>query len=78
MPYDNEGISNVAVPKLLSKPSTPLRNMFELTKLRTFEPLGIKLAGSAFIYSSCEKVILLISKKSVKIKFLNYSESGSR
>jgi len=52
--------------------------MFELTKLRTFEPLGIKLAGSAFIYSSCEKVILLISKKSVKIKFLNYSESGSR
>ena len=74
MPYDNEGTSNVAVPKL----STPLRNMFELTKLRTFEPLGIKLAGSAFIYSSCEKVILLISKKNVKIKFLNYSESGSR
>ena len=55
-----------------------LRNMFELTKLTTFEPLGIKLAGSEFIYNSCEKVILLISKKNIKIKFFNYSESGSR
>ena len=54
MPYDKEGVSNVAVPSPLSKPSTPLRNMFELTKLTTFEPLGIKLAGSEFIYSSCE------------------------
>ncbi len=53
MPYDKEGVSNVAVPSPLSKPSTPLRNMFELTKLTTFEPLGIKLAGSEFIYSSC-------------------------
>tara|TARA_B100001179_G_scaffold150756_1_gene109567 strand:+ start:286 stop:522 length:237 start_codon:yes stop_codon:yes gene_type:complete len=78
MPYDKEGVSNVAVPTPLSKPSAPLRNMFELTKLTTFEPLGIKLAGSEFIYSSCEKIILLISKKNIKIKFFNYSESGSR
>ena len=78
MPYDKEGVSNVAVPSPLSKPSIPLRNMFELTKLTTFEPLGIKLAGSEFIYNSCEKVILLISKKNIKIKFFNYSESGSR
>ena len=72
MPYDKEGVSNVAVPSPLSKPSTPLINMFELTKLTTFEPLGIKLAGSEFIYSSCEKVILLISKKKQVIIFLNY------